>query len=112
MLLPPLVPSVDPSFEDFEMFRIGHCRVTSLSSGMLRMRLEGHAVCDRPRPVNAQLPSASQVDARLVSRLMIASHIIPRYYLEQFAEKQKPSAKTGHLWVYPVEGNPRRGTAQ
>ena len=43
---------------------------------------------------------------------MIGSHIIPRYYLEQFAEKQKPKAKTGHLWVYPVEGNPRRGTAQ
>lgn len=43
---------------------------------------------------------------------MIGSHIIPRYYLEQFAEKQKPKAKTGHLWVYPVQGSSRRGTAQ
>jgi hypothetical protein len=30
------------------------CRVTSLASGMLRMILEGHTVCDSPRTVNAE----------------------------------------------------------
>lgn len=42
---------------------------------------------------------------------MIGSHIIPRYYLEQFAQKPRPKGKTGHLWVYPVVGEVRRGTA-
>ena len=59
------------------MFRIRHCRVTSLASGMLRMILpgpqpppvkpalskaegrslgwfEGHTLCDSSQPVNAQ----------------------------------------------------------
>lgn len=43
---------------------------------------------------------------------MIGSHIIPRYYLEQFAQKPRPKGKTGHLWVYPVVGEVRRGTAR
>src|SRR5208283_4008356 len=58
MFLPPLIPLLDPVLEDFEMFRIRHCRVTSLASAMLRMILtvcfEGHTLCDSPRPVNAQ----------------------------------------------------------
>ncbi len=33
---PPLVPVLDPLLEDFEMFRVRHCRVTSLASGTLR----------------------------------------------------------------------------
>jgi len=60
---------VDALLEDFEMFRVRHCRVTSLASGMLRMILtrspqlapllrelgwfEGHTLCDSPLPVNA-----------------------------------------------------------
>jgi hypothetical protein len=31
----------NPLLEDFEMFRVCHCRVTSLASGMLRMILPG-----------------------------------------------------------------------
>jgi hypothetical protein len=34
------------------MFRVRHCRVTSLASGMLRMMLEGHTLSAPPRPVN------------------------------------------------------------
>jgi hypothetical protein len=41
---------------------------------------------------------------------MIGSHIIPRYYLEQFATKKKPSAKTGQFWVYAKGSEPRLGT--
>src|SRR5208283_526558 len=76
MSIPPPVPLLDPLLEDFEMFRVRHCRVTSLASGMLRMILpgspgraafgsagvawrglgwlEGHTLCDPPRPVNIQ----------------------------------------------------------
>lgn len=43
---------------------------------------------------------------------MIGSHVIPKFYLEQFARKQRPSAKTGHLWVYSKDSPPRRGTAK
>src|SRR5271157_5060250 len=84
MLLSPLVPLLDPLLEDFEMFRVRHCRVTSLASGMLRMILpgpqlapllcelgwfEGHTLCDRPRPVNARAfrlagPRGAQVMGR------------------------------------------------
>src|SRR5664279_870373 len=49
---PPLIPLIDPLLEDFEMFRVRHCRVTSLASGMLRMIFEGHTLCDRPPRVN------------------------------------------------------------
>src|ERR1035437_8769962 len=53
IFLPPLVPLLDALLEDFEMFRVRHCRMTSLASGMLRMTLEGHTLCDSSRPVNA-----------------------------------------------------------
>ena len=43
---------------------------------------------------------------------MIGSHIVPKYYLEQFAVKKKKSAKTGHLWVYSTDAPPRLGTAR
>lgn len=43
---------------------------------------------------------------------MIGSHVIPRYYLEQFATKKKRNAKTGHLWVYSTSSPPRQGTAK
>ena len=36
------------------MFRVRHGRVTSLAPGMLRMIVEGHTLCDPPRPVNAE----------------------------------------------------------
>src|SRR5271157_3557939 len=65
--------SNNPLLEHFEMFRVRHCRVTSLASGMLWMILpgpptapvkpalskaegrslgwfEGHTVCDSPPP--------------------------------------------------------------
>lgn len=42
---------------------------------------------------------------------MIGSHIVPRFYLEQFAVKAKKSARTGHLWVYSTDASPRPGTA-
>ncbi len=41
---------------------------------------------------------------------MVGSHIIPKYYLEQFATKNKPSASTGHLWVYSKDAAQREGT--
>src|SRR5271157_3014792 len=53
VFLPPLVPPLNPLLEDLEMFRVRHCRVTSLASGMLRMIFEGHTVCDSPGTVNA-----------------------------------------------------------
>src|SRR5271157_3321879 len=53
VFLPPLVPPLNPLLEDLEMFRVRHCRVTSLASGMLRMIFEGHTVCDSSWPVNA-----------------------------------------------------------
>jgi hypothetical protein len=37
ILLSPLIPRFDPLLEDCEMFRVRHCRVTSLASAMLRM---------------------------------------------------------------------------
>jgi hypothetical protein len=51
------IPLPNPLLEDCEMFRVRHCRVTSIASGMLRMTLEGHTLCDPPRPVNAEDPS-------------------------------------------------------
>src|SRR5208337_2556062 len=57
MSIPPPVPLLDPLLENFEMFRVRHCRVTSLASGMLRMMSEGHTLCARPRPVNADNPT-------------------------------------------------------
>src|SRR5664279_805840 len=53
MLVSPLIPFLDPLLEDFQMFRVRHCRVTSLASGMLRMILEGHTLCEPSRRVNA-----------------------------------------------------------
>src|SRR5271157_4848621 len=81
--------SNNPLLEHFEMFRVRHCRVTSLASGMLWMILpgpptapvkpalskaegrslgwfEGHTVCDSPRPVNAQSRSALDQNRRSV----------------------------------------------
>jgi len=44
---------------------------------------------------------------------MVGSHVVPRFYLEQFAlKKKKKSAKTGHLWIYSKDSQPRRGTAR
>ena len=37
------------------MFRVRHCRVTSLASVMLRMILEDHTLPACPRPVNVQV---------------------------------------------------------
>ena len=58
MFLPPLIPLLDPLVEDFEMFRVRHCRVTSLAPALLRMILtacfEGHTLSAPPRPVNAR----------------------------------------------------------
>jgi hypothetical protein len=43
---------------------------------------------------------------------VIASHIIPKFYLEQFSIKMTAAAETGHIWVY-TKGRPaRRGTAK
>src|SRR5271165_7021937 len=41
MLPSPLIPPPNALLEDFDMFRVRHCRVTSLASGMLRMILPG-----------------------------------------------------------------------
>jgi len=50
--------------EDFEMFRVRHCHVTSLASAMRGMILDGHTVSDSHRRVNAEqelnLPLISQ----------------------------------------------------
>jgi hypothetical protein len=43
---------------------------------------------------------------------MVGSHVVPRFYLEQFAVKKRKSARTGHLWVYSKELQPRQGTAR
>jgi len=43
---------------------------------------------------------------------MVGSHIVPRFYLEQFAVKKKKSAKSGHLWVYAKDSPPRQGIAR
>lgn len=40
---------------------------------------------------------------------MIGSHIIPRAYLEKFAERPSPRAKTGRFWVYERDKPPRIG---
>ncbi len=45
-------------------------------------------------------------------RGVIGSHVIPRFYLEQFATRKKAHAKTGYLWVYSTSARIRRGTAQ
>jgi hypothetical protein len=41
---------------------------------------------------------------------MIGSHVIPKFYLEQFATKKSPKAKAGHLWVYTKNAPVRQGT--
>ena len=43
---------------------------------------------------------------------MIGSHVIPRFYLEQFAKRKRPSAETGHLWVYRKDQLARQGAAK
>ena len=43
---------------------------------------------------------------------MIRSHIVPRFYLEQFGVKTSRKAKWGHIWVYQQNALPRRGTSQ
>jgi hypothetical protein len=53
------VPLLDPLLEDFNMFKVCHCRVTSLDFEMLRMISEGHTVCDSSRAVNADHPKDS-----------------------------------------------------
>jgi hypothetical protein len=43
---------------------------------------------------------------------MSGHHITPRSYLERFARRRKPSAETGHLWVYSNDAPVREGTAR
>jgi hypothetical protein len=43
---------------------------------------------------------------------MVGSHVVPRFYLEQFALKKKKAANTGHLWIYSKGSRPRQGTAR
>jgi hypothetical protein len=44
--------------------------------------------------------------------MAIGSHVIPRYYLEQFAVKETPTAKSGLLWIYYKNATSRRKTAK
>src|SRR5208282_6893007 len=48
-------PSQRTLLEDFEMFRVRHCRVTSLTSAMLRMILTG--MLRRPHSMRPSPPS-------------------------------------------------------
>lgn len=43
---------------------------------------------------------------------MIGSHVIPRFYLEQFASKKKAGAKKGLIWVYSTNAPERVGTTK
>jgi len=43
---------------------------------------------------------------------VIGSHVTPKFYLEQFAIKAMPKAKTGKLWAYSVDAPTRHGTAK
>src|SRR6266852_6115125 len=43
--------------------------------------------------------------------MRVGSHIVPRYYLEQFASKRRPKAPSGAVWVYAKTKPPtQRGT--